>query len=60
MFDDKWFLRTKGTAMGNCFSPAYANIYMAKWEREAFHQSPKLPEAYYRYLDDIWGIWNHS
>lgn len=30
MFDDKWHLQTKRTAMGKGFSPAYANIYMAK------------------------------
>ncbi|PWA29263.1 hypothetical protein CCH79_00013957 [Gambusia affinis] len=59
-FDDGWFLQTKGTAMGKRFSPAYANIYMAKWEKECFQKCEKLPEAYYRYLDDIWGIWNHN
>lgn len=59
-FDDKWFLQIKGTAMGKTFSPAYANIYMAKWEKEGFLKCNKLPEAYYRYLDDIWGVWNHS
>lgn len=60
IFDSKWFLQTKGMAMGKRFSPAYANIYMAKWEKECFQKSNQLPEAYYRYLDDIWGIWNHS
>ncbi|PWA28184.1 hypothetical protein CCH79_00021138, partial [Gambusia affinis] len=38
----------------------YANIYMAKWERECFQKCTKLPDAYYRYLDDIWGIWNYN
>lgn len=59
-FNDKWYLQIKGTAMGKRFSPAYANIYMAKWEKDAFQKCNKLPQAYYRYLDDIWGIWNHS
>lgn len=59
LFDDKWFLQIKGTAMGERFSPAYANIHMAKWEKEAFQKCTKLPEAYYRYLG-IWGVWNHD
>lgn len=60
LYGDEWFLQVKGTAMGKRFSPAYANIYMAKWEEEAFQKCTKLPEAYYRYLDDIWGVWNHN
>lgn len=59
-FDEKWFLQIKGTAMGKRFSPSYANIYMAQWEREALATCPLQPQIFLRYLDDIWGIWNHS
>lgn len=60
MFNDESYLQVKGTAMGKRFAPAYANIYMANWETEAFQKCPKKPACYVRYLDDIWGIWSGS
>lgn len=60
VFQDKFYLQTKGTAMGKRFAPAYANIYMADWEETAFLKCKLLPKIYIRYLDDIWGIWTHS
>lgn len=33
---------------------------MAEWEESAFLKCSKLPLIYFRYLDDIWGIWTHS
>lgn len=60
MFDDKFYLQIKGTAMGKKFAPAYANIFMAHWEEEALAKCKKKPACYLRYLDDIWGIWTGS
>lgn len=60
MFDGKFYLQIKGTAMGKKFAPAYANIFMANWEEGAFAKCKKTPEQYLRYLDDIWGIWTGS
>lgn len=57
MFDGEFYLQIKGTAMGKKFAPAYANIFMANWEREALQKCPQQPACYVRYLDDIWGIW---
>ena len=59
-FDDKFFLQIKGTAMGKKFAPAYADIFMASWETAALEKCSLKPLHYYRYLDDIWGIWTHS
>lgn len=59
-FDGKYFLQIKGTAMGKKFAPAYADIFMASWETTALEKCNKKPLYYYRYLDDIWGIWTHS
>lgn len=59
-FNEKFYLQIKGTAMGKKFSPAYANIFMAVWEEEAFAHCPERPLHYWRYLDDIWGIWTGS
>ena len=59
-FNSKFYLQVHGTAMGKKFAPAYANIYMAGWERTVFPKCRKLPDFYVRYLDDIFGIWSHS
>lgn len=60
MFNGDFYLQIKGTAMGKKFAPAYANIFMANWEREVLHKCRKKPAYYLRYLDDIWGIWTES
>ena len=57
MFNDQFYLQVKGTAMGKRFAPAYANIFMAKWEEQALSQCTLKPAHYLRFLDDIWGIW---
>lgn len=59
-FDKEFYLQIKGTAMGKKFAPAYANIFMAEWETSALAACPKKPLHYYRFLDDIWGVWPHS
>ncbi len=59
-FDGKHFLQISGCAMGRKYSLAYADIYMADWEKSAFQKCSKLPLLYLRYLDDIFGLWPHS
>ena len=59
-FDNQYYLQVKGTAMGKLFAPAYANIYMATWESTILPKCSKSPIHYYRFLDDIWGIWTHG
>lgn len=59
-FDGEFYLQVKGTAMGKKFAPAYANIFMANWEEEALLKCPGKPLHFYRYLDDIWGVWVDS
>lgn len=59
-FDSKFYLQIKGTAMSKKFAPSYANIFMAEWEHGALSSAAKKPLCYYRFLDDIWGIWTHS
>lgn len=58
-FNGKFYLQIKGTAMGKKFAPAYANIFMADWEREALQITEKKKKKK-RFLDDIWGVWTHS
>lgn len=59
-FNQQYFLQVHGTAMGKKFAPAYANIYMAEWERTVFPKCNRVPSLYLRFLDDIFGIWPHS
>lgn len=59
-FNGEFFLQIKGTAMGKKFAPAYANIFMAEWEASALAECHRRPLHYFRYLDDIWGVWTHS
>lgn len=60
IFNDQWFLQIQGTAMGHRYAPSYANIYMSEWEREALAKCPLKPSFYYRFLDDIIGVWPHG
>ena len=60
LFDDQFFLQVKGTAMGKKFAPSYANLFMAQWETSALAACQLQPLSYMRYLDDIWGVWQHS
>lgn len=60
VFNEQFYLQVKGTAMGKRFAPAYANIFMANWELEVFQKCVRKPLYYFRYLDDIWGIWDGS
>lgn len=34
LFQDELFLQTRGTAMGACFAPNYANLFSGLWENE--------------------------
>ena len=59
-FDGRTFLQISGTAMGKRFAPSYANIYMALWEETALKKCRLKPTHYFRFLDDIFGLWEHS
>lgn len=59
------FLQKHGVAMGRCWAPAFADIFMAHWERTLFLHCSSLnipiPEdLWFRFLDDIFIIWPYS
>lgn len=56
-FNSNYYLQICGCAMGRKYSPAYADLYLADWEEEAFRRCAELPVVYFRYLDDIFGLW---
>ena len=59
MFNNQWFLQVGGTAMGKKFAPNYANLFLAKWEKEVSKKCSKKPLCFFRYLDDVFLIWHH-
>lgn len=46
--------------MGKKFTPACANIFMAEWEKQGLMKATRKPTQFFRFLDDIWGIWDYS
>jgi len=65
VFQDKIFKQTKGCAMGACYSPSYAGLYLGKWEEDfIFNQESHLFYKYIiwwgRYIDDICLFWSGS
>ena len=44
IFNNQCYLQTGGTAMGKKFAPNYANIFMAKWEKEALKNALNNPK----------------
>ena len=58
-FRDKHYLQTHGTAMGSAYGASFANIFLGEWETRIFARN-KVPAFWIRYIDDIFGVWNHS
>ena len=46
--------------MGKKFAPNYANLFLAEWEEKALEKYVLKPSVYWRFLDDICMIWEHS
>ena len=56
----KHFLQVKGTAIGSKLGRNYACTYMGSWEQELLNKCPIKPVVYFRFIDDIFGIWQGS
>ena len=59
LFNNRQYLQLRGTPMGGAYSGSFANIYMTNWEKKAasYHLAPRL---WVRYIDDIFGLWDHG
>lgn len=65
IFQDKIFKQTKGCAMGACYSPSYAGLFVGKWEEDfVFNCEMNMFLKYIvwwrRYIDDVCLIWSGS
>ena len=54
------YLQIHGTAMGTKMAVAFANIFMARIERQILSQSCIKPLFWKRYIDDVFSLWNTS
>lgn len=59
-YNGEIFLQKSGVSMGIRFAPSFADIFMAKWEKEALRKCPLEPLIYFRFLDDIIIVWTHG
>ena len=57
-FNRKNFLQVNGTAMGTRVAPTYANLFMAHFEETYVYKDKSRPRIWFRFIDDIWGIFN--
>ena len=59
-FNETNYLQIGGTAMGTRLAPSFANIYMNHFEETYVYIYPFKPTAWFRYIDDIFMIWDHG
>ena len=59
-FNGQNFLQTEGTAIGSHLGMNYACTFLGQWESKIQEKSHNLPSYFWRYVDDIWGIWEHG
>jgi len=56
----KPFSQKRGTAIGTHFASSYAILALAKFEEEALDAYHQIPWTWWRYIDDIFMIWQHG
>ncbi|XP_052223979.1 uncharacterized protein LOC127839634 [Dreissena polymorpha] len=59
-FNGDHYMQNEGTAIGSHLGMNYASTYMGAWETELFSKSSKHPIAFFRFVDDVWGLWTHG
>ena len=63
-FEGERYVQKEGTAIGSKMGKNYACTYMGVWEDEvqekAERELGKRPKVWYRFVDDVWGIWQGS
>ncbi len=59
-FNNTNYIQVMGTAMGSPMAPSYASLFMGKLETDFLQKEKFNPSVWFRFLDDIFMIWNHS
>ena len=58
--DKRNYIQTDGTAIGSRLGRNFACTYMGAWEKELLGRATHKPLKWFRFIDDIWGIWTHG
>ena len=56
----RYFKQLQGTAIGTKFGPAYAILFMGYLEDKILNSFVEKPLVWWRYIDDIFMIWQHG
>ena len=59
-FDQKTLKQVRGTAIGTKFTPPYAILFMADLEEKILNASEEKPMIWWRYIDEIFFVWEHG
>ena len=56
----KFFKQKQGTAIGTKMAPSYAILFMGDLEEKILDRGECKPSIWWRYIDDIFCIWEHG
>ena len=59
-FNQKQYTQIDGTAIGSKLGKNFACTYMGEWEDQLLRKCNKKPLIFLRYIDDVFGIWQHT
>ena len=59
-FDNEYYLQKQGTAIGTKMAPSYAILFMDSLETRFLESCDKKPTTWWRYIDDIFLVWEHG
>ena len=59
-FKEKTLKQKRGTAIGTKFAPPYSILFMAELEEEILSEIELKPYLWWRYIDDIFFLWEHG
>ena len=58
--NSKIYKQVQGTAIGAKFAPSYAIIFMGEFEERAINSFHLKPWVWWRYIDDVFMVWEHG
>ena len=58
--DSSFLKQLRGTAIGTKMAPPYAIVFLGDLEEKILKESDKNPLVWWRYIDDIFMLWQHG
>ena len=58
--NDNTYKQISGTAIGTKFAPSYAILTMGEFEEKALDGADLKPWLWWRYIDDVFLVWEHG